>query len=65
MRNGSHVEVKALSGAGGLFLDAAGQADLFVELELQGGEILITAGDGDGFLKKILPSEGFGNRLLI
>lgn len=58
--DGSHLEYKALSLVGGLYLYAKDEVDLYIELELEGGKILIKPSKGDNFLKKILPSNGIG-----
>jgi hypothetical protein len=60
--DGARIEVKSVSGAGGLLLDAEQPPDLFAELELQEGRLVVPGGKGDGFLQKILPEDGFAVR---
>jgi hypothetical protein len=61
-RDGSHIEMKSISGTGGLYLDSRQRTDLYAELELQEGRLVIAPGSGDGFLQKILPRDGFSVR---
>ena len=60
--DGTRIEVKSVSGAGGLLLDAEQPPDLFGEIELQEGRLVVAGGNGDGFLQKILPEDGFAVR---
>jgi hypothetical protein len=60
--DGTRIEVKSVSAAGGLVLDAEQPADLFGELELQEGRLVVAGGEGDGFLQEILPEDGFAVR---
>jgi hypothetical protein len=57
-RSGSRLEYQAIAGKGGVALTSDGGMELFAELELIGGKVVITAGEGDGFLQKILPGGG-------
>jgi hypothetical protein len=61
-RNGSRMELKTVSGVGGLYLDARDRRDLYFELELQEAKLFVVPGEGDGFLQRILPRDGFGAR---
>jgi len=55
----SRLEFKNVSGTGGLTVDFKNNSQsLFVELELQGGKLVIAPGQGDGFLQAILPQDG-------
>jgi hypothetical protein len=57
---GSRLEVRNVSGTGGLRLStAAGKQEIFSEFELQGGRLVIDTSQGDGFLQRILPANGF------
>jgi Family of unknown function (DUF6603) len=57
----TRLEFKNVSGTGGLsFNSTTSSQDLFVELDLQGGTLVIAAGEGDGFLQTILPKDGIG-----
>ncbi|GJL65131.1 MAG: hypothetical protein NPIRA05_01020 [Nitrospirales bacterium] len=58
-RNGSRLEFQRISGRAGLSLDKTNpRKELFVESDLQGGKLVISAGEGDQFLQKILPKDG-------
>lgn len=57
-KDGSRLEYKTLSLVGGLYLSSKKKSDLYTELELVGGKIVIKASEGDSFLKKILPKKG-------
>ena len=57
----TRLEFKNVSGTGGLSFDSASDTqDLFVELDLQGGQLVIAPKEGDGFLQAILPQDGIG-----
>ena len=57
----TRLEFKNVSGSGGLSLDSTNDSqDLFVELDLQGGKLVIAPSEGDGFLQAILPRDGIG-----
>jgi hypothetical protein len=55
---GSHIEYKSLALMGGVALHSDAGAVLFVETELKEAKIVIKAGEGDGFLQKVLPPDG-------
>lgn len=52
---GSRFAFRTVSGQGGLRLTTGQPADLFAELEIQGAELVIAPGEGDGFLQRLLP----------
>ena len=54
----SRVELVSASMAAGLRVSAGAPPDLYGELELSGGKLVIAAGEGDSFLQKILPADG-------
>lgn len=56
------IEMQTASGKGGLYLDSRG-ADLYLEVELQGGKLVIDGGQGDSFLKDVLPPGGLAATL--
>jgi hypothetical protein len=55
-RTSSYVEYKSLSLSGGIAINAQNQPVLFIETELEKAKIVISAGEGDGFLQKIFSS---------
>ncbi|MGZ5134542.1 MAG: DUF6603 domain-containing protein, partial [Flavitalea sp.] len=57
-KTGSNITYGSLALLGGVALHTQTGADLFIETELKNAKILITAGEGDGFLQKILPADG-------
>lgn len=60
----SRLEVGSVSGSGGLRLDTNnGKQELYTELVLQGGRLIIVTGQSDGFLQRILPSDGLSANL--
>ncbi|MBI3014511.1 MAG: hypothetical protein HYY65_05495, partial [Candidatus Tectomicrobia bacterium] len=61
--DGSRFEYKALSLRGGLSLDSAGNADLYLETALEGGLLAVKAGSGDGFLQKVIPADGISTNV--
>jgi hypothetical protein len=63
--DGSRLEVRSVSGTGGLRLStaAAQKAELFSEFDLQGGRVVIDTSKGDGFLTHILPGNGLSANL--
>jgi hypothetical protein len=62
--DGSRLEVRNVSGTGGLRLTTAtDKQEIFSEFELQGGRLVIDTGKGDGFLQRILPAGGFSANL--
>ncbi len=56
---GSRLEMKTLSGKGGIIVDASDELDLYTEINLDDLALIIGGGDGDGFLQTILPEDGF------
>ena len=54
----SRVELVSASMAAGLRVSAGAPPDLYGELELSGGKLVIASGEGDSFLQKILPADG-------
>lgn len=56
--NGSQLSYQALSVKAGLTLESPENAELFIELELEGGKLAIKGGEGDGFIQKIFPEDG-------
>ena len=52
------INAKALLLRLGLRTDATNKAELFSEIGLEGGKILISTSSSDSFLKSILPSDG-------
>ena len=56
--SGSRFEYLSSSLGGGVYLDSDHPPDLFFEIAINEGKIIIDTGDGDGFLKKIL-GDGF------
>lgn len=56
--SGSRIEAVSLAGVGALRLVTATDSELSVELELRGGRIVIAAGEGDAFLRRVLPADG-------
>ncbi len=55
--SGTRIEAVSVAGVGALRLDAAAP-ELSLELELLGGRIVIAPGEGDSFLRHILPPDG-------
>ncbi|MFT5822533.1 MAG: hypothetical protein ACI8ZM_003789 [Crocinitomix sp.] len=55
----SRFEYGGLSVTGGLEIDTAGNKSMFIEFALVAGKLVIDPSEGDGFLQKILPEEGF------
>lgn len=53
----SRMTFARLSHVLGVLVDSRGTADTYWELNLDGGALRIAAGEGDGFLQKILPAE--------
>jgi hypothetical protein len=53
-----HLESTSAAVIGTIEAGGSG-ADAGIELSIVGGRLVITAGQGDGFLQKILPPEGF------
>ncbi|THD66445.1 hypothetical protein E7Z59_11605 [Robertkochia marina] len=60
---GSRLQMKSLSGKGGIIVDASDELDLYTELNLDDLELIISGDDGDGFLQKILPEDGISASL--
>ncbi|MEN3280097.1 MAG: hypothetical protein V7607_1237 [Solirubrobacteraceae bacterium] len=57
-RDASHIEFRSVSLMGGV-RTASGGLDAFVELDLQGGRIVVKpGGDSDSFLASLLPADG-------
>ena len=56
--SGTRLEMKNLSGTGGVIVGTREEMDLYTELALNGGQLVISGGEGDGFLQKILPEDG-------
>ena len=56
--SGTRLEMKTLSGTGGVIVGTNEEPDLYTELALNGGQLVISGGEGDGFLQKILPEDG-------
>ncbi|MCB0705590.1 MAG: hypothetical protein KDC34_09790 [Saprospiraceae bacterium] len=54
----SRLEYKTIAGKGGIRLGTGDALELFTEIEVQGGKVVIGGGDGDGFIQKILPGDG-------
>jgi hypothetical protein len=62
--DGSRLEVRNVSGTGGLRLSTTGpKAEIFSEFDLQGGRVVIDTSKGDGFLTHILPANGLSANL--
>jgi hypothetical protein len=51
---GTKLQARELRFGGGAHIDADGSADAFVEAAIQGGEIVITLAEADGFLAAVL-----------
>lgn len=51
---GSRLQIKQLAAAGGVYLNSKGDADFALELKLQDGEVVISLGNSDSFLQKLL-----------
>jgi hypothetical protein len=63
--DGSRFEYQALSANVGLTLTSGLEADLFAELQLEGGKLLVKPGQADSFLKAILPDDGITAEIAI
>lgn len=59
---GTRFEAKSIAGSAGWFLDEGSRAEMFVETEIQDARIVVAPGEGDGFLKSILPADGLSTR---
>ena len=57
--DGSNFQYGSLSVNGGMNIEAGKEAEVFIEAEISRGKLVVKAKDGDGFLKKILPPDGF------
>lgn len=55
---GSRLQMKTLSGKGGIIIDTQEELDLYTEISLDDARLVIGGGEGDGFLQKILPDDG-------
>lgn len=55
--NETRLQLKALSGLGGIRLDSDNTVDVFAEFELKGLEFVLKPSNPDGFIAKIFPSE--------
>ncbi len=55
---GSRFAFRTVAGRWGLRAAAGQPSELFGELEIQGAELVIAAGEGDSFLQRILPADG-------
>jgi hypothetical protein len=58
----SRLQIGRFSQTVGVFVDGKGTADTYWELNLEDGALRIAAGEGDGFLQKILPKEPIESR---
>jgi len=56
--NGTYFKYQSLSLSAGVDLQLPDKEDLYIELQLNGGQLNVSGGDGDGFLQKIIPSNG-------
>jgi hypothetical protein len=53
----SYLAIQDMSHSIGVIVTSQNETDVYWELNLNGGEIVVSAGEGDGFLQKILPSK--------
>ena len=51
------IECMGIRWAGGVETKASGDAEVFIEVGIQDGRLMISAAEGDGFLKSLLPAE--------
>ncbi|HET8922522.1 MAG TPA: DUF6603 domain-containing protein [Candidatus Acidoferrum sp.] len=56
--DGTRLQVQRLSGRGGFQIESPNPLDFFIELDLQGGQLVVSLGDADGFLTSLLPKDG-------
>jgi hypothetical protein len=63
----TRLQYHSIAGVGGIRLAQGADLDVFVELDLQGLEFVLQAGEADGFIAKLLPDDGitFGSDLAI
>jgi hypothetical protein len=57
-QDGSRLQVQSISGTGGFQIEMPNPLDFFVELDVKGGQLVISLGEADGFLTSILPQGG-------
>jgi hypothetical protein len=59
-RDGSRLELRSASAAGGVRVNSAGKADAFVEANLERARLVVRPGPGqaDSFLESLLPAQG-------
>ena len=55
--NETRLQLKGLSGTGGIRLDSDNSVDVFAEFELKGLEFILKPSNPDGFIAKIFPGE--------
>lgn len=56
--NATRLQYRRIAGTGGFKLDQQSVLEIFAEFELKGLEFVLQASEADGFIKKILPSDG-------
>jgi len=63
----TRLQYRTIAGIGGIRLANGADLDVFIELDLEGLEFVIDAGESDGFIAKLLPDDGisFGSDLAI
>lgn len=54
----TRVQVQSASGSGGIQLTGQNDIDFFLELDLNGGQIVISVDDADNFVSSLLPAGG-------
>lgn len=57
--DGSNLQYQSLSFNGGMIIEAGTTPDIFIEAAIQQGKLVVKAKDGDSFLKRVLPADGF------
>jgi len=55
---GTRLEIQGFSHALGVRVDSSSVSEVYWEINLQGGNIVVASGEGDGFLQKLLPIDG-------
>ena len=59
-KDATRLEYQKLGGIGGIRLNSDNNADFYTEIELKGLKFVFKPDEADGFIQKIVPSEGVG-----